>query len=403
MPENELTSLLERREVYYGEITSNGHKAEGFAAFRINPLRPNEMRVTLSHLSGEYMPMLAGDGSTFIHDAGSFIISAHLSGQTHFRHHHGTTIEDGIDEFTKLIKYNFGGVPNVDSTNFRYYGPLPPLLAGRGSFSSKIQVNGIEISLSEEEYTAERANESIGTPVRIGYRQGKMEFDLPGTFEESSIKARELAEIVDKALSVFSQDRISWHREFSKRYNANHQQIDEQELIRWAVQPKGVRTDYQETGGPLLDSVGSLANSIANLTIDKQGVFEKIFHCFMYAWLAPNFEMWLIIWHSCLDVFRDYYGHGGPRFSANLVPACETAGVSYSDLFSNDRARLLSGDEKFLFNELRDEYIHKGLILGDFITTMDQIRKMKALCYRFLLRFLDLDEQFCGLGGTYIP
>jgi hypothetical protein len=399
MIDTELSSLLDKTEIYYGDLISESRRAQGFANFRVNPLRPNEMRITLSHLSGDRISVFAEE-TTFVHEDASFRVSAKIRGQGSFL---GDIIEDGVDEFTKLIKYNFATDPIVVLTSFQFFGPLPPILAGRESWPSKINVGGIEITLFEESLIEEKANDVIGTPVKIGYRQGKMEFDLSGAYEESSVKARELADVIDKALSVFSQDRISWHREFSKRYNARHQQINEQELIRRAVQPKGVRTDYRPVGGPLSENIGLLANAIANLPNDKQADFEKFFHCFVYGWLAPNFEIWLIVWHSCLDVFRDYYGHGGARFSANLVKACETAGVSYSDLFTNDRARLLSGAEKFRFNELRDEYVHKGMIVEDFHSTMEQIRNMKALCYRFLLRFLDLDEQFCGLGGTYIP
>jgi hypothetical protein len=410
MKDNELTSLLDRNEIYYGELISNTLRAEGFANFHVNPLRPNEMRVQFSHLSGNYMQLLA-DESLFHHEEESFTVSAKIRGQSGLRiisgrsdAQIGMTVDDGVDEFAKLINYNFVTDPIVASTTFQFFGPLPPILVGRESWhSNKIQVGGIEITVSEESYIEERANSFIGTPTKIAYREGKMEFDLPGTLEESETKAHELADFVDKALSIFSQDMISWHRGFTKRFNAGHQPISEQELIRWAVRPKGVRTDYRPTGGPLSDSVGILANAITTLPADKKDIFEKIFRCFRNAWLAPYYELWLIVWHACLDGFKDYYEAPGIPFSPNLVKACEKANVTFTDHFTNDRQRLLSGAEKFKFNELRNEYLHRGMIIEDFHTTMREIEKMKSLSYRFLFRFLNLDEHFCGLDSTYIP
>jgi hypothetical protein len=239
--------------------------------------------------------------------------------------------------------------------------------------------------------------------LKILYRQGKLEIAVPGSFEQAQATARALTDCIDKALSIFSQDSISWNREVSKKFNGKNIPIGEQELLRWAVAPKGVRTDYGKNAGGLQDSIGILANAITELSGSEKVFFDKIYNCFLNVWLAPHFELYLVLWHACLDAFKHHYGFSGQPFSQNLVKACQAANVTFSDLFPIDFKKLQSGKEKFIFTELRNEYLHNGLIIEDFLVAVEQIKKMKALANRFLMRFLKLDENFCSLGETYTP
>lgn len=245
--------------------------------------------------------------------------------------------------------------------------------------------------------------DNIGFPAFGHARYGKavVTSSMPTTtLDDRDREARELVETILRVISVIERNRFEWHRE--KRLTETVDSLfEERELHHFSAPHRddSSRRLQIEANRPVFRNlIPEITAKVLALGTNDRKNFDDIARCMILASIASTIEGSYIYWHSCLDLILKTVGYPAPAFSPKFIAACEALNVQYDDLFPTPTKAEVNAKQKFRFSEIRNEYIHEGLVMSDFYEAFEQRTRMAAVSERMLLALIGIDYTTTPLG-----
>lgn len=135
---------------------------------------------------------------------------------------------------------------------------------------------------------------------------------------------------------------------------------------------------------------------LLNKTIRKN--VDKILDRFLVAVTHDKIDTCIIYWHSCLDLLiKEIVGTNKP-FDLKLIKACLKSNVEWLDLFPYLSEEYIKRGNKSLVNKIRNEIIHEGKYPDNYSTIRKELRSVRALCERLILKLIGIDYKNTCVG-----
>ncbi len=226
------------------------------------------------------------------------------------------------------------------------------------------------------------------------------------SLEQFEKVARERARIILFAVSLLEGDSIYWKIENLSLRGKDGGRIATRLTYRWAM-PHSDQFFAVNRGQPieLRKLLPQIVNSYFELTSDKRNTFSQAMHVYQLACIASVIEVQFVYWFACLDFLKkqtrvDHRVHPkGKHFSEKLKIACEQQGIEIEDLGLRRSSKM---PEMYRFVEIRNDYMHDGLMVEDYSEMITERTKLKALAERLILKLLGIDYRETPLGIPYI-
>ena len=223
------------------------------------------------------------------------------------------------------------------------------------------------------------------------------------SFESAERYFHEISDVLSLLMTLIEGYPVNWQSEDIALYNQKERVIKKRTMHKWSTQPsqkmnrignnRKFPKDMQKNFLELVDKYSILSEA-------KKKILKEVMYSYTIASRTETLETQLLYWHSCLDALKSVYNSDKKRrpFSQDLIAVCEYICVEINDLsFKMGKNKTA----KFRFNEIRDKYLHEGLIIEDHQEVVKEIRKMKALTERMILKLFDIDYKNNVIGHPY--
>lgn len=206
-----------------------------------------------------------------------------------------------------------------------------------------------------------------------------------------------------KMVTLLEGEKINWYYINILIYAKEKIPINEIEIFTRNKIQKRKKEDishYYKFFESYQNILPSLVSSYNCLTPQQQEIFETILRRFIVAATHDKIDTQIIYWHSCLDLIVKWSKVRERSFSQKLIKACKKKDIKWLDLFPYMiEEKVFSTDAVQLkLNKIRNEMIHDGEYLKDYGTAILEIRKVRALSERFLMKILNVEYANTGIG-----
>jgi hypothetical protein len=261
--------------------------------------------------------------------------------------------------------------------------------------SIEFGLDGFEISLSQSMSFHDLNQGKIGFPSRIEISRASLILRKNKIENDQCVWVYPYAEAVRAALLILEHKNLDWNSIVQTSSDKEGMTVQEYNYLRQPIKYQNedfVRSPTWRGIDECRALLPRIVERVIMLENSKKRDFTRIIDCLMSACGVDWFSVSFLHWFAILDLFRSIYGHSGKPFPEKFIAMCQDKGIQYEDTFNrDDTGNVIAGS--FRFNTIRNNYIHEGLAIDD-PQAFNERSKMKALCERLILNFLEIDGDF---------